>query len=144
VSKYPRVLSPVSPLFTRDGIEVVLVSVEVWRDHLIVRLAALPNDHTEDLQRRYELELERWGQTRSGAHPEQPGTRLLAPLEVAVEDDAEAAYAPVSSSSGGSGSEWHGDWFFRGEVPESVRRLTVRVTPHYGEAAAVELDLAAV
>jgi hypothetical protein len=141
VPRLPRVVSPVTTLFTRDGIEVALVSVELWPQHLVVRLAAIPNEITADRQRRYEMELERWGEAASGDPPEQPGTRLLAALRLAVEDDVGTAYAPRSSNTGGTGSEWHGDWFFAAEVPESVGRLTIRVAVTDGKAATVDLDL---
>jgi hypothetical protein len=123
VRSYPRVVSPITRLFTRDRVEVVLVSVEVWRQHLVVRLAAVPNELADD----------------------QSASRLLAPLEIAIEDDTGAVYTPSSSSiggSGGSGGEWHGDWFFRAHVPEPVVRLTVRVSGPESEPAVVELDLA--
>ena len=137
--KHPRVVSPVTSLFARDDIEIALISVELWPQRVVVRLAALPNEITEEQQRLYESEFEGWGRGASGDPPEQPGTRLLEPLEVAVEDDAGTAYAPVSGNTGGTGSEWHGDWFFGAEVPESVERLTVRVSAPGGETANVEL-----
>jgi hypothetical protein len=149
VPSLPRVVSPITTLFTRDGIDIALVSVELWPQHLVVRLAALPNEITDDQQRRHEDEFERWGKTRvsvgktaAGNPPEEPGTRLLAPLRIAVEDDAGTTYTSRSSNTGGSGSEWRGDWFFAADVPESIGRLTVRVSPPDGEAATVALDLA--
>ena len=140
--RLPRVISPVATLFTRDGIDVLLVSLELWPQHVVVRLAGLPNEITDDRQRRYELELEQWGRTAAGDPPEQPGTCLLAPLRVTVEDDARTAYTPRSGNTGGTGSEWHGDWFFAAAVPDTVRRLRVRVGTPHGEEAAVEVDLA--
>jgi hypothetical protein len=142
VPRLPRVISPVATLFTRDGIDVLLVSLELWPQHVVVRLAGLPNEITDDQERRYELEFEHWGRTVPGNPPEQPGTRLLGPLRVTVDDDARTTYTPRSAATGGSGSEWHGDWFFAAAVPETVRRLTVRVDTPNGEAAAVDVDLA--
>ena len=139
--RLPRVISPVATLFTRDGIDVLLVSVELWPEHLVVRLAGLPNEITRDRLRRHELEFEQWGRTASGDPPEEPGTRLLAPLRIAVDDDAGTTYTPRSGNTGGSGSEWHGDWFFAAAVPDRVRRLTVRVDAPDGETAAVDVDL---
>jgi hypothetical protein len=118
VPRLPRVISPITTLFTHDGIDVVLVSVELWPEHLVVRLAT------------------------SGHRAEQFGSDLLTPLRVMVDDDARSTYAPRSSNIGGTGSEWHGDWFFAGGVPESVRCLTVRVSPPDGEAASTDLPLA--
>jgi hypothetical protein len=118
VPRFPRVVSPIATLFTRDGIDVLLVSIEVWPEHLVVRLAA------------------------SGDHAEELGSDLLAPVEVAVEDDAGNTHSPRSSNMGGSGSEWHGDWFFAAAVPDSVRGLTVRVDAPYGEATTVDVELA--
>lgn len=115
---FPRVVSPIRTLFTRDGIDVLLVSVELWPQHLVVRLAA------------------------SGDHAEQLAEALLAPLDVTVEDDVGTTYMPRSSAAGGTGSEWHGDWFFAAAVvPDAVRRLRVRVDPPYCEAVSVDVEL---
>ena len=116
--RLPRVISTIATLFTRDGIDVLLVSVELWPEHLVVRLAA------------------------SGGRAEQLASDLLAPLRISVEDDVRTRYAPRSASIGGSGSEWHGDWFFAGHAPEFARHLTVRVAAAPGETVTVELDLA--
>ena len=138
----PRVVSPVRPLFTRDDIDIALISVELWPDHVVVRLAALPNEITVERQRRYEVEFGALGLARDP--PDQPGMQLLAPLEIAVEDDQGTRYDRRSSNTGGTGSEWHGDWFFAGEVPTSIARITVRVSSPDGETAAVALDLSGV
>jgi hypothetical protein len=118
VPRLPRVVSPLTTLLTRGGIDVLLVSVELWPEHVVVRLAA------------------------SGDRAEELGSDLLAPLRISVEDDAPTTYAPRSGSIGGSGSEWHGDWFFAAGVPEGASRLRVRVEPPGGEVVTVELDLA--
>jgi hypothetical protein len=147
VPHLPRVVSPIQPLFERDGIQIALISIEVWQERLVVRLAALPSETTGDQQRRHEGDFERWGERLvaagkevAGNPPEQPGTRLLAPLQLTVEDDAGTTYTARSANTGGTGSEWHGDWFFVGSAP-SVGRLTVRVSSPEGEAATVALDL---
>ncbi len=117
VSRLPRVISPVRPLFLRNRVEVALISVEVWPTHLIVRLAALPGEIAGEQQRTYEAEFEQWGnrlhagdQAAGGPPdpPDPPGTRLLAPLEIVVEDDAGTIFTPRSSNTAGTGREWHG------------------------------------
>jgi len=118
VPRFPRVVSPVTPLFRRDGIDVLLVSVELWPQQLVVRLAA-------------SVEL-----------AERLGSDLLAGLEVAVDDDLGTTYTPRTSNTGGTGSEWHGDWFFAAAVPDPVTRLRVRVASSYGEAATADVELA--
>ena len=118
MTRFPRVVSPIATLFTRDGIDVLLVSVELWPEHVVVRLAA------------------------SGDRAEELGSDLLAAVRVTVEDDARTAYTPRSSQTGGTGSEWHGDWFFAAAVSARVRRLAVRIDPPYGEAATVDVALA--
>jgi hypothetical protein len=148
VSHLPRVISPVRSLFTRDGIEVALVSVEIWPQHIVVRLAGLSNQASADQQRHYEAAFKQWVQLLANAGergasdpPEQPGTRLLAPLEIAVEDDAGTTYEQRSSNTGGTGSEWHGDWFFVADDLASIERLTVTISSPEGDAATVALDL---
>jgi hypothetical protein len=149
VSRLPRVISPIKTLFSRDEIEVVLISVEVWPHQVVLRLAGVPNEVTSEQLRQHEIEFEQWGRTLAesgrviaGDPPEQPGVRLLQPLEIGVEDDLGTTYAPRSSAIGGSGREWHGDWFFAADVPASLRRLTLRVRSPQGEAASVSLEFA--
>ena len=113
--RLPRVISPIATLFTRDGIDVLLVSVELWPEHLVVRLAA------------------------SGPNAKELGSDLLAPLEVTIEDDVGTAFTARSSSIGGTGSEWHGDWFFAAAASDPVGRLTVRVDSPHGETAMVDV-----
>jgi hypothetical protein len=73
--------------------------------------------------------------------PKDPGTHLLGDLRIAAEDDAGTIYTPRSGATGGSGSEWHGDWFFTADVPNSVERLTVQVTTPEGESTNVRVDV---
>jgi hypothetical protein len=148
VGRLPSVVSPIQPLFRRGGIEIALISVELWPDRLVVRLAGLPGKMTYGQGLQYEAELEQWGARLASAReaagdlPEQPGTRLLSTLQIMVEDEAGTTYVLRSFNTGGTGSEWHGDWFFSGNVPDTVNRLTVQVSAPEGEAATVVLDLA--
>lgn len=43
----PRVAAVVRPLATLDGVTVLLISVEFWPDSITVRVAGLPNEHTQ-------------------------------------------------------------------------------------------------
>jgi hypothetical protein len=145
----PHVISPIETLFGRGGIDTALISVEFWPTRLVVRLAALENRLTEAQDRAYGVALEQWGRVRvasgtvaAGDPPVQPGTRLLAPLGVAVEDDVGTVYTIRGSATAGTGSEWRGDWFFAADVPPSISRLRVRVDSPDNEHATVELDLA--
>jgi hypothetical protein len=108
VATLPRVVSPIQRLFVRDGIEIALISVELWPNHLVVRLAALPGEVFDERLRQH------------GDAPGGHGTRVLLDLEIAVDDDAGTIYTPRSRNTGGSGSEWHGDWFFAADVPDAV------------------------
>jgi hypothetical protein len=40
----PLVISPLRSVLECDGVEVVLVSVEVWRDEVVVRARGLPGE----------------------------------------------------------------------------------------------------
>ena len=141
-------VSPIRPLFRRNGIEIALITVELWSDRLVVRLAGLPGETADAQQRRHEVEFDHWreqlvgaGKEAAGDPPTDPGARLLAPLLVEADDDAGTRYRLRSSASGGSGSEWHGDWLFVADVPVSIRRLTVRISSPEGDAVTVEVDL---
>jgi hypothetical protein len=142
VARLPRVVSPIRTLFTREGIEIALISVELWPTRLVVRLAALPSETAAERLRQYEAEFERLGEAAARDPPEDPGTELLAGLQIAVDDNAGTTYTPRGSNTGGSGSEWHGDWFFVAEVPDAAERLAVRVSAPEGATATVHLDVA--
>src|SRR4051794_27787764 len=99
VLRLPRVVSPLVRLGEREGVELVLVSVEVWQDEVAVRMRGLPSSETAELEAAYFDALEAWH--REGAHkesaPVQPAERLLR-FDVFITDDAGTAYAPRSAA----------------------------------------------
>jgi hypothetical protein len=91
----PLVVSPLRTVLTRDGVEVVLVSVEVWPDEVVVRARGLPSERTAALEREYSEALHGWHRQRGDpeATPRQPAERILE-LDVSVADDAGTPYLP--------------------------------------------------
>lgn len=125
----PQVISPLERLFEREGVEIVLVAVELWADEVVVRLKALPSARTQQLEQDFEAALEEWGRRRAGSGeppPGQPADRIF-DVEIELSDDAGTGYRPRSSARGGTGSLFHADWFFAPGAPEEATVLAVRV-----------------
>jgi len=134
----PLVVSPLRTVLERDGVEVVLVSVEVWRDEVVVRARGLPSEGTVAFEREFSDALERWN--RQGADraalPRQPAERIF-DLDVSVADGAGTAYSPTSSARGGSGTMFRAEWSFVPGPPKTARWLMVRID---GSDTRIELD----
>jgi hypothetical protein len=122
------VLAPARALADVDGFTLLLVSVELWTNGPVLRLAGLRNASTDTLDAAHEAAMARWAAARArdvGADPpELPGERLMR-LPLALADDAGTTYAPGSRSGGGTGSEWRAEWRFAPAVPAAATRLTV-------------------
>lgn len=87
----PKVISPLATLFTRNGIDVALVSVEVWAMETVVRLAGLPKNPVAEDQRFHDS-LDAWARRgRRGPLPDKPSTRVL-DVDVSLTDDVGTSY----------------------------------------------------
>jgi hypothetical protein len=123
----PKVVSPLVRVAEREGIEVVLVSVEAWPDEVVVRLRGLPTDLTARLDASFHEDLERWhAEGAYGPPPPQPADEVF-DLDVSVGDDAETRYAFYSSAIGGTERMFRAEWTFRPGPPESANKLRVRI-----------------
>jgi hypothetical protein len=132
----PKVVSPLVPVLARDGVELVLVSVEVWPDEIVVRMRGLPSGRTAVLESAFEEALEEWGRDPERKPPAQPAERVF-DLDVGVADALGTAYSPVSSARGGTGTMFRADWTFRPGPPPEVDRLVVWIA----DAAPVTVEL---
>jgi hypothetical protein len=134
----PVVVSPLRTVVERDGVEVVLVSVEVWADEVVVRARALPSKRTAALAREFSGALEgRCPQGGDGdAAPPQPAERIF-DLYVSVADDAGTVYSPSTSARGGSGTMFRAEWVFVPGPSELARSLVVGID---GLANRIELS----
>jgi hypothetical protein len=106
----------------RDGVEVVLVSVEAWPDEVVVRARGLPNERTAGLEREFGETLERYHEEgrETGPVPRQPAECIF-DVEVSVADDAGTVYSPTASARGGSGTMFRAEWVFVPGPPEDAR-----------------------
>jgi len=124
----PLVVSPLRTVLERDGVEVVLVSVEVWPDEVVVRARGLPSERTADLEREFSEALEGWREQGGDGDtvPRQPAERIF-DLDVSVADDAGTAYSLSTSARGGSGTMFRAEWAFVPGPSEAARSLVVRI-----------------
>jgi hypothetical protein len=128
-------------LYARDGVDVALIGVEVWSSGVIVRLAGLPTEQTEALERTFRDDLERWTQTgRQGQPPRHPAEQLFE-VSLALADDVGTNYALQSGVRGGSGRMFRAEWAFEPGPPVSASGLTLLVTEQSDTRASVDIDL---
>jgi hypothetical protein len=134
------VISPIATLFPRQGVDVALVSVELWDRETIVRLAALPRDpQAEDYA--FHASLEQWAsEGRQGPPPDEPGESIL-DVRVSLRDDAGTTYPLRVRSVGGTGTLFRGDWYFTAGVPEDAASVVVHVEDDSEQTASVTVDL---
>jgi hypothetical protein len=141
VARRPAVVSPLAPLFRRDGVDIALVSVELWPQQTVVRLAALVDDPVGE-EEAFENRLDAWAAGgRRDRLPEGPGERLYRDVELSLADDLGSNYRWKSSSIGGSGRLFRGEWHFARGVPEEATRLLVEASDPHGESGSFELSL---
>lgn len=133
-------ISPITPLLQREGVDIALVSVEIWPTETVVRLAGLLADPiAEDAS--HGAELDAWAAAgRNGPPPRSRGERVLERVEVSLTDDVGTPYQWKTRSAGGSSRPFRGDWWFPTGVPETARLLTVVAEDQEtGETATTEL-----
>jgi hypothetical protein len=120
------VVSPLLTVLEREGVEVLLVSVEAWPDEVVVRARGLPSERTAALEREFSEALEGWNQRGRDrdAVPRQPADCIF-DVEVSVADDAGTVYSPTASARGGSGTMFRADWVFVPGPSEAARSLVV-------------------
>jgi hypothetical protein len=126
-------------LYSREGVDVALISVEVWSAGVIVRLAGLPNERTEALDRYYHETLDAWAHAgRAGSPPKQPAEDVF-DIDLALSDDSGTSYTLRAASKGGSGRMFRAEWSFEPGPPESSRRLAVRVSREGRQIEVIDL-----
>jgi hypothetical protein len=132
------VVSPLRSVLERNGVALMLVSIEVWQDEVVVRARGLPSELTVALEHDFGEALERWD--REGADrdalPLQPFERVFN-LDVSVADDVGTAYSPTHSARGGSGRIFRAEWFFAPGPPAAAQSLIVRID---GAETRIEID----
>jgi hypothetical protein len=136
MAQLPKVVNPLVSMLERDGVELVLVSVEAWPDEIVVRMRGLPSGRTAELESAFDEALEEWGRDPKSKPPAQPAERVL-DLDVGVADALGTAYAPFGSARGGTGTMFRADWTFRPGPPPEVDRLLVRIA----DASPVTVEL---
>jgi hypothetical protein len=122
------VVSPLRSVLERDGVALMLVSIEVWQDEVVVRARGLPSELTVAVEHDFGEALERWhrkGADRE-ARPLQPFERIFN-VDVSVADDVGTAYSPIHSARGGSGRMFRAEWFFAPGPPAAAQSLIVRI-----------------
>lgn len=136
-----QVVTPMAMLYSREGVGVALISVEVWSAGVIVRLAGLPNARTEVLDREFHGTLDAWARGgREGSPPNQPAENVF-DVDLALSDDSGTSHMLRTASKGGSGRMFRAEWSFEPGPPESPSRLSVRVSREGHQIEVVDLAI---
>lgn len=132
------VAAPAADLGCFQGVDVLLVSIELWSSKIVVRLAAQRDAVTASLDAEYAQALERWsvhtttlGRAHTDGPPSEPGASLLH-LPLSIVDDRGASYEAGRRSAGGTGSEWQSEWAFTPGAAPEARWLHVRLETDEG------------
>jgi hypothetical protein len=135
------VISPIAPILRRAGVELALVSVELWPQETLVRLAALVDDSVAK-DDAFGAALDAWAAAgREGPPPSEPGESLFKDVSVSLTDDLGTEYRWKTSSIGGTGRLFRGDWHFPVAVPDTANRLVVEASDADGQRGSCELLL---
>ena len=141
MTRAPVVISPIAPILRRDGIDLALVSVELWPQETIVRLAALVEDPVAK-QDAFSAALDAWAAGgREGPLPSEPGESVYKDVSISLTDDLGTEYRWKTSSVGGTGRLFRGDWHFPVAVPTTANRLIVEASDAHGQRGSCELPL---
>jgi hypothetical protein len=127
-----RVLAPIVPLADAAGMTLVVVSIELWRDGVIVRSAARPSVPWSKERRQAELQ---YSNERAKARvrgvmppmPPDPDWSALEGTEVRLRDDAGTRYRPHGGGRSGTDGEWRMTDSFTPAPPPSATRLYLAV-----------------
>src|SRR5581483_3113198 len=141
MGRRPVVISPIAPLLRREGGEVALVSVELWPQQTIVRLAALVDEPVAE-EEAFGAALDAWAKGgRREPLPSEPGDSIYRQVSITVTDDLGTAYFPKSSAVGGTGRLFRGDWYFSVGVPQTAARLMIEALDAGGQLGRMDLEL---
>ena len=142
--RLPRVISPITPLLTRDSVQVALLSVELWPDQVVVRLAGLPDDALSQHAKAYSEELEEWGsrpEPDAGHRPPSQPAEAIYEFEVGLADDVGTDYRLTGSARGGTGHLFRAEWLFAPGAPETAHELHIVAAMGQPDAATAVVRL---
>lgn len=135
VTALPRILTPQTELTAVEGVVVALLTVELWDDGIVLRLAGLPNEATRHLLDEHVQQVRAWAERRKrnpndrpADPPEEPGHRILNRITIGVTDDHGALYRMMARRTGGAGTEFRDEWYFQPGVPAGTKRLTIHTS----------------
>ncbi|MDV6012403.1 hypothetical protein [Haloechinothrix sp. LS1_15] len=131
----PRILVPRTQLTDVDGIAVALLTVELWDDGIVLRLAGLPNEATQRMLDEHEHDMTAWAERRqqspndtSEAPPEEPGPLILNRINIGITDEHGTSYRMMTRRTGGTGTELRDELYFQPGMPKGTNHLTIHTS----------------
>jgi hypothetical protein len=129
------VLAPATLLAEVEGVEILLLSVELWRSDIRVQLAGLADQLMERRLRQHRELIESWGRDPNPTEPPERPEEMLGRLELTIADDLGTTYLPSSGGYGATDHQWRAEWTFEPGVPAEATRLTIAVGDDAAELA---------
>ena len=97
------------------GIEVVLLSVEIWQSRVVLQLGAYPDARTAALTACGDVQLAEWKKAPTKSPPPQdPSIVLIQSMHIEAQRDLGDRYELAYCKAGGEDEQWASTWVFRG------------------------------
>lgn len=138
--------SPAVRLGVIEGIEVVLLSVEIWRGQVFVRTACVESPETERVNDEYSATVREMTPLLREARakfPENPAAAILSHVQVTISDDAGTTYRWTDANGPGWNGQTGINWFCDNRFvpgPPTVASV-LRVSATVGDTTAQQVDL---
>ena len=90
----------------------------------------------------YGQALEDWAAAgRRGDPPDDPGERRFGKISISLSDDTGGNYSLWKKVAGGTGRAFNAECYFRGDVPDDARLLSVLAADDLGQQGAAQVTL---
>jgi hypothetical protein len=132
---FPAVIASGEVVLAWEGLQLGLLSVELWPDVLVVRAAGVAESvEAKEREERHRREHREWVAGVGRAHresrelpegPLHPLDEPLSRLQLSVSDDVATSYRWTSNGRGGASWDFSGEWFFAPAPPAGAKELRV-------------------
>jgi hypothetical protein len=146
--EFPKVVAVGKTLLVHQGIQLGVLSVELWEPHVVVQIAGIPLDGSvEEREREFRDKEIAWMRPYSESPDNAPG-RPDHPigadhhsLNVRLSDTISTAYRCIGG--GGSGAGWNFTFShqFAPPVPDDIAALSITFSIEGGTEASTEVAL---
>jgi hypothetical protein len=148
MAEFPKVVGAGEVALVYEGVQLGVLSVELWDDRVVVQTAGVPIDESSaQRERTFQESQFAWARAYA-ASPDDPPARPVHPLgadhealTLGLADTNGTSYR--TTGAGGSGGGWEFTYAYRFEppVPDGVAALRITFSIDGGPEATVEVPL---